>query len=239
MTDSRAALAIRCGIFAAVLAAALAGAETLRPTRHLARERPPIDLQAQVPARFGDWAEVQDMKPLLPDPELQKRLDALYTQVLARTYVNRVGQHVMLSIAYGSDQSSEATAVHRPEFCYGAQGFSVSDLGATEAQLGSARLPLQRLLARQGTRIEPMMYWVTLDTTATLPGLGRKLTQLEYGLKGQIADGMLVRVSSIGPQDPQLQYELQRGFLAELREAMPAAARDRYFGRQAAARGDR
>ncbi len=232
-------LALRCCIFAATLAAALAGAEVLRPTHHLAKDRPPIDLQAQVPAQFGEWREVQDMKPLLPDPELQNRLDKLYTQVLARTYVNASGQHVMLSIAYGSDQNSEATAVHRPEFCYGAQGFSVSDLGATELQLGSARLPLQRLLARQGTRIEPMMYWVTLDTTATLPGLGRKLAQLEYGLKGNIADGMLVRVSSIGPQNPQLQYELQRAFLADLREAMPAAARDRYFGRPPAASGDR
>jgi EpsI family protein len=229
MSSSK-SLIVRCCIFVAVLATALAGAETLRPTHYLAKDRAPIDLQAQVPTSFGEWSEVQDMKPLLPDPELQKRLDALYTQVLARTYVNPAGKHMMLSIAYGSDQSSEATAVHRPEFCYGAQGFRVTNLGVTELQLPGGQLPLQRLLTKQGTRIEPVMYWVTLNTTATLPGLGRKLAQLDYGLKGEIADGMLVRVSSIESTDPEAQFAAQKAFLADLHAAMPAAVRAFYFG---------
>lgn len=220
----------RAAVFVVCLATALATAEVLRPTHYLAKERPPIVLATQVPAAFGEWREVKDIAPLLPDPELQKRLDALYTQVLARTYVNASGEHVMLSIAYGSDQSSEATAVHRPEFCYSAQGFRVSNAGTTELLLSGVRLPLQRLLAQQGTRHEPVMYWVTLDTTATLPGIGRKLAQLEYGLQGKIADGMLVRVSTIGTEDPEAQYETQKRFLSDLYSAIPEAVRKRYFG---------
>lgn len=221
---------VRAAIFVACLAAALASAEVLRPTHYLAKDGPPIELASQVPAEFGAWREVKDMTPLLPDPELQRRLDALYTQVLARTYVNADGDHVMLSIAYGSDQSSEATAVHRPEFCYSAQGFRVIDAGTTELQLPGARVPLQRLLAQQGTRHEPVMYWVTLDTKATLPGIGRKLAQLEFGMRGEIADGMLVRVSTIGTQDPEVQFETQKRFLSDLYAAIREPVRKRYFG---------
>lgn len=220
----------RTAIFVVCLAASLTAAEALRPTHYLAKDGQPIDLATQVPTRFGEWQEVKGMTPLLPDPELQKRLDALYTQVLARTYVNASGDHVMLSIAYGSDQSSEATAVHRPEFCYSAQGFRVTNEGTTELQLPGARVPLQRLLARQGTRQEPVMYWVTLDTRATLPGVGRKIAQLEYGLAGKIADGMLVRVSTIGADDREAQFEIQKRFLSDLHDAIPAGVRKRYFG---------
>lgn len=224
-------VSVRALIFVFCLAASLAGAEVLRPTQQLAKEHPPIDLEAQVPTKFGEWREVKTMTPLQPNPELQRRLDALYTQVLARTYVNGSGQHVMLSIAYGSDQSSEATAVHRPEFCYSAQGFQINGLGTTELVLPDTRVPLQKLLTRQGARVEPVMYWVTLDKKATLPGVGRKLAQLQYGLQGQIADGMLVRVSSIGMRDAEQAFKVQQAFLADLYEAMPHSARDRYFGR--------
>jgi len=223
-------LALRSTIFVACLASALVFAEVLRPTHYLAKEKPPIDLAAQVPTHFGEWREVKDMTPLLPDPELQKRLDALYTQVLARTYVNAGGQRVMLSIAYGSDQSSEATAVHRPEFCYSAQGFRVLNRGETELVLPETRVPLQRLLTQQGSRREPVMYWVTLDNKATLPGAGRKLTQLQYGLRGQIADGMLVRVSTISPRDEEAEFGVQKVFLSELYSAMAQGTRERYFG---------
>ena len=60
--------------------------------------------------------------------------------------------------------------------------------------------------------------------------LGRKLTQLDYGLRGQIADGMLVRVSSFGAKDEEGQFALQQRFLSDLYVAMPLAMRGRYFG---------
>lgn len=229
-------LAIRAVAFVLCMAAALAAAAVLRPTHYLAKERPPIDLAAQVPTQFGDWREAKDLVPLQPNPELQSRLDALYTQVLARTYVNSQGQHVMLSIAYGSDQSSEATAVHRPEFCYGAQGFRVTTIGTDELALPDTRLPLQYLMTRQGSRVEPVSYWITLDNEATLPGIGRKLTQLRYGLQGMVADGMLVRVSTIARgDDTEHELALQRSFLTELYAALPQQVRSRYFGGPAAA----
>jgi EpsI family protein len=222
---------VLAGTFVLVAGGALAAAEWLRPSIYLSKRGAPIDLRAQIPKAFGEWHEIEGVAPLLPDPEMQERLDALYTQVLARTYVNRQGDFVMLSVAYGSDQSSEATAVHRPEFCYSAQGFKVQTRGTAQLPLaGQKLLDVQRLLAQQGGRLEPVMYWVTLDTQATLPGLGRKLAQFQYGLKGLVADGMLVRVSTVRGGSEESQYALQTEFLQALHTALAPSVRPRYFG---------
>jgi EpsI family protein len=156
-------------------------------------------------------------------------LNELYSQTLARTYINAKGQRIMLSIAYGSDQSNEATAVHRPEFCYSAQGFRVRTLSKETVKIGQTLVPVARVLAQLGQRNEPITYWVTLDEAATLPGVGRKLQQIRYGLRGEIPDGMLVRVSSISTSEPDA-FALQQSFLDEMYAAVPAEVRGRYFG---------
>ena len=215
-------------LIALMVAAAVAG-ELMRPTQRLAEQKPRIELDQQVPEAFGDWRLDRSIRPVLPDPSLQAMLDVLYSQTLARTYINRQGQRIMLSIAYGSDQSNEATAVHRPEFCYSAQGFRVQVIGKQTLDISGTAVPVALLVARLGQRIEPITYWVTLDESATLPGLGRKLQQIRYGLRGQIPDGMLVRVSSISASLPE-SYALQQRFLQQLHAAVPEAVRTRYFG---------
>jgi EpsI family protein len=161
---------------------------------------------------------------------VQAKLKSLYSQTLARTYVNASGERVMLTIAYGSDQSSEATAAHRPEFCYGAQGFKVRAKGVQSVPLdGGSSVTVQRLVGILGRRIEPISYWVTLAQTAALPGIDRKWWQIKLGLAGYIADGMLVRVSTIGglAKSP---YATQDRFLHDLALALPTPVRSRYFG---------
>jgi EpsI family protein len=219
-------------IVALMVLAALAG-EWLRPGLRLAEVKPRITLEQQVPESFGEWRLDRSIAPVVPDPGLQAMLDTLYSQTLARTYINASGQRVMLSIAYGSDQSNEATAVHRPEFCYSAQGFRVQAVGTERINIAGTQVPVARLVGQLGQRVEPITYWVTLDEAATLPGLGRKLQQIRYGLKGQIPDGMLVRVSSLSPSLPE-SFAMQQRFLEQLHAAVPVQVRTRYFG---AARG--
>jgi exosortase B len=215
-------------LFVMMIGATLA-ARALQPTYRLSEHKPRIALDRQVPEAFGEWRLDRSIAPVVPDPGLQAMLDTLYSQTLARTYINASGQRVMLSIAYGSDQSNEATAVHRPEFCYSAQGFRV-DSGISESvSIAGTQVPVKRLVANLGQRVEPITYWVTLDEVATLPGLGRKLQQIRYGLGGQIPDGMLVRVSTISPQTAQA-YAVQQRFLEQLFTAVPADVRSRYFG---------
>jgi EpsI family protein len=215
-------------LLGAMLLAAWLG-HALQPTRSLAAELPPIDLQTQVPRSFAGWQLDESISPVLPDPTLQARIDSVYSQTLARTYVNARGERVMLTIAYGSDQSSEATAVHRPEFCYSAQGFRVKPAGEAQVPLAAGAVTVQRLVATLGGRVEPISYWVTLDREATLPGVHRKLTQLRYGLSGLVADGMLVRVSTIDSV-AERSYAAQDRFLHDLADAVPAGMRARYFG---------
>jgi EpsI family protein len=218
------------GLAALMVVAAVAG-EWLRPTYRLSDHKAPIKLETQVPESFGEWRIDRSITPVVPDPSVQAALDVLYSQTLARTYVNRQGQRVMLSIAYGSDQSSEVTAVHRPEFCYSAQGFRIQVVGPAEFKIDKTLVPMQRLVGKLGQRVEPISYWVTLDEKATLPGMGRRLQQLRYGLHGQIPDGMLMRVSSIS-SSPSLDeaFVSQQVFLTQLYEAVPADMRSRYFG---------
>jgi EpsI family protein len=217
-------------VFLLVLMVASAiGGELLRPTERLADIKPRIVLEHAIPEAFGDWRVDKNIRPILPDPSLQAALDALYSQTLARTYVNGRGQRVMLSIAYGTDQSNEATAVHRPEFCYSAQGFRVQGLGAKTLNIAGSSVPTARLVAQVGQRVEPIMYWVTLDEAATLPGVGRKLQQIRYGLMGQIPDGMLVRVSSLST-DLDQSFTLQQAFLEQMHDAVPSQLRTRFFG---------
>ena len=211
-----------------MLAAAMA-ARSLTPTIRLADVKPKIQLDQQIPKTFGDWQEDQTMVPVLPNPQVQAKLDVLYSSTLARTYRNTGGQRVMLSIAYGSDQSSEATAVHRPEFCYSAQGFKISNLGESVTSIGFRQLNVQRLLAVMGQRHEVITYWITMDETATLPGLTRKYEQIRYGLKGQIPDGMLFRVSSMGGSEAE-SLKLQNQFLNDLAGSMQRTILARYFG---------
>jgi EpsI family protein len=216
-----------------ILLSAMAGtawaSESFKPRQRLSITKPPIQLDQQVPKVMDGWAIDASIIPLQPDASLQARLDVLYSQLLARTYVNSLGQRVMLSIAYGADQSSEATAVHRPEFCYSAQGFRVSNAGKQILDLGGKPLEVQRLIGEMGARVEPITYWVTLDEHATLPGLSRKLDQLRYGLKGQIPDGMLVRVSTVGLPKAE-SFAVQQQFLEALYKSVPASVRSRFFG---------
>ncbi len=217
-------------IAALLMVSTSVAASYLRPTHFTADERPRLDLQQQVPTAFGDWRIDDSLVPVLPAPDVQARLDKLYNQLLARTYVDSQGHRVMLSIAYGVNQGSDATQVHRPEFCYVSQGFTIERRTPSALHLAGHEVPVNRLIGVSRTRYEPISYWVTLDETALLPGWQRKLTQLRYGLSGRIPDGMLVRTSTLDLDD-HTSFAVQDRFLADLYAHLDPAIRSRYFGR--------
>ena len=115
----------RAALFVAAAVVAAAGSRSLTPRHRAAKHLPEVALASQVPLAIEGWRVDTSIIPLQPDPVVQAELDKIYGQVLARTYVSPQDHRVMLSIAYGEDQGTDATAAHRPEFCYAAQGFSV------------------------------------------------------------------------------------------------------------------
>ncbi|TFW35999.1 exosortase-associated protein EpsI, B-type [Massilia horti] len=223
--------------FAASLVLGLAMAATsaltgaLTPSEKLATRQAQFSLEHMIPASFGGWRIDTSIVPLKPDPESQAMIEKLYDQTLSRTYVNAIGERVMLSIAYGGDQS-KTLQLHLPEVCYVAQGFQM--LGSSEGRLSTrfGDLPVKRLVARMNERNEPITYWVTIGDKAVQSGIEQKLQRLAYGLSGKIPDGMLVRVSTIqsGAQDA---YRLQDRFVNEMLAALAPHDRARLLGAEA------
>lgn len=193
------------------------GAWVATPTRKVADIRHPVDIERIVPTNFADWRVDDTIVPVQADPSVQAQLKHIYAQTLSRTYVNARGDRVMLVIAYGSDQSDEM-AVHKPEVCYPAQGFEVIQNRSGSLDTGFGVVPVTELVARQPSRYEPITYWIRVGDAIDGTGLRRKLTQLKYGMTGLIPDGMLFRVSSIGPDAGAfaLQREFTRALVASL-----------------------
>jgi EpsI family protein len=210
----------------AVATATLAAAWV--PTIKIADTRPKTPLAELVPARFGEWVEDRSVPVVLPAPDVQANLNKVYNQVLARTYVNPQGYRIMLSVAYGGDQS-DGMQVHRPEVCYPAQGFQVVRVWSEALQLADRNIPVMRATTQLGARKEPLTYWIINGDQVIPPGFGARFVQLQYTLRGKIPDGMLVRVSSIDP-DPKRAFEIQDRFSRDMAQALDPAFRIRIVG---------
>ncbi|MGQ9862315.1 MAG: exosortase-associated protein EpsI, B-type [Thiobacillaceae bacterium] len=219
---------ILIGVFMLVAAGL---AVVLTPKTKLADQGPRIDLETMVPKQFGDWRLDESIIPLQISPDVQAKLDRIYNQTLSRTYVNGQGQRIMLSIAYGSDQS-DSMAVHKPEVCYPAQGFEIMQKREGVLDVAGVGLPVVRLVARHNNRIEPITYWITVGGETVTGGLDRKLAQMRYGLTGSVPDGLLLRISNIDP-DASRAYALQADFASALFQALNAEARKSLFGSRA------
>lgn len=211
------------------MGAAAALAKVGVPTTKIA-DQWETDLETMFPAQFGDWQVDTSLPVVLPAPDVQAKLDAIYNQVLARTYINRrTGERVMLSVAYGGDQSDGMQA-HLPEVCYPAQGFELRGRQNVVLELEGRRIPARRIVTRLGARVEPVTYWLTLGEMVAATRTELKMQQMRYGLRGLVPDGMLVRVSSID-RDPERGFSGQRVFLTDLGHALAPAHIDRILGR--------
>ncbi len=185
-------------------------------------------LERLVPERFGDWRIDADVAPVAPAPDVQAKLERLYGQVLSRTYVNGAGERMMLTVAYGGDQS-DALKAHRQEVCYAAQGFDIRGLAHGTLAAGGRSIPVTRMLAVRGERSEPVTYWFTMGDRVVLGRLERLRVQLAAGLHGRVPDGMLVRVSSLSGDAPAA-YIAQAAFMDALLGAVPAPSATRLAG---------
>lgn len=216
-------------IIGLLMFAAAGLAFALKPTQKISDTGPRIDLETLIPKQFGDWKLDESIAPLIANPEQQALLNKIYNQTLSRTYINTKGERIMLSIAYGGDQS-DSMAVHKPEVCYPAQGFQILKNRDDFLSTGTGEIPVKRLLAQQGPRNEPITYWLTVGDTVAATGLMWKLNQVKYGLTGKIPDGLLFRISSI-QSDNAAAYRMQDDFARALFGVLSPDARERLIGK--------
>ena len=201
---------------------------TLRPQILLADELPPIELSAMIPSSFGEWQEDKNLSAQVVDPEQREQLEKVYTQTLSRSYVNSNGYRIMLSIAYGKNQTKDAQ-LHKPEVCYPAQGFAVLSKTSVTLQLPGNAVTATRLETRLGPRIEPLVYWTVVGDRVTTTAISMRIAELRYALSNRIPDGMLVRISSIDTVTEKAN-QTQTAFANELIEAINPADRNRFLG---------
>lgn len=220
---------LRTGIVACVLMlfASLA-APTLRPTHMLADDGPKVDLETLIPAQFADWKIDASIPIILPSPDLQAALNKIYNQTLARTYINGQGERIMLSIAYGGDQS-DTIKLHRPEGCYAGQGFDILKNTRSTVATSYGEIPVANLVAKLNRRNEPITYWIVIGDEVVLSDFAVKKVKLRYAMHGEIPDGMLMRVSSISTDEHQA-YDLHKQFIDAMVQAVEPGQRWRVIG---------
>ena len=209
------------------------GSAALTPTRLLANSRPHrVDIEQAVPAAFGDWRIDDSVISGIVNPQDTEVLNRIYTQTLSRVYTDGRGHSIMMTIAYGADQSKrEGLQLHYPEVCYPAQGFEVRSNRVGEIAVPGGAIPVRRLeTVLSGQRYEPVTYWTMTGDEATLGGIQKKIVEFRYSLHGLITDGLLFRVSSIGT-DSAAQFALQERFVRDLLAGVKPADRPTLFGR--------
>lgn len=217
----------------AVLAMALmAGASALgkwaQPTVLMAELHPRAPLTAVFPENFEGWTQDHSNVNVQLPPDVEQQVKTIYTETADRVYVNASGQRMMVTVAYGRDQS-DGFKVHRPEVCYAAQGFVVKQPVAGALNLGGRNIEVQRVDTSMGDRFEPVTYWMVIGDNVVNTPWRHKLQQIRYAFHGLIADGLLVRVSSFS-RDPERAYADQAAFVRQWMAHVPADQRARLFG---------
>lgn len=202
----------------------------MRPTYKIAEQGEKVELEQMIPRSFGDWKEESRPVVQIIDPQQKEMLQKIYTQTLSRTYIDTQGDRVMLSIAYGEDQR-DAVQLHYPEVCYPAQGFEVISNTRNILEIRGQKIPVRRLETRLGQRYELITYWTMIGNTAVLGGVDKKLAEMDFGLKRQIPDGLLFRVSTIN-QESQQAFTVQKRFVENLIDAVEPDVRNRISGLQ-------
>jgi EpsI family protein len=204
----------------------------MKPTKRADPARAQVD--QIVPQHFGGWQVDPTVVPIAPAPDVQANLDQIYDKVVSRAYLGPNGEHVMLSIAYGGEQSDSLKA-HRQEVCYTAQGFQVREVRSDQLSMGTHRFPVVRMVAQKGVRVEPVTYWFTMGDEVVLTRGERLIAQLKHGLRGNIPDGMLVRISNISDK-PTASFAVHDRFVRDLVAALQSDQSVRFVGTSKAQR---
>ena len=143
-----------------------------------------------------------------------------YSQTVARLYVSPTKLPMMVVIAYGAVQN-DLLQLHRPETCYAAVGYTIS--GSRRVLLpigGTAELPVRKLTAHTDSREEQICYWTRIGDDLPTDGSEQRRVKLRQQLRGYLADGILVRVSTSAGDFPEVFDQL-----AEFSKAMIHAVR--------------
>ena len=192
----------------ALMGGVLVGASAFAYARMPEANNPVIDQDSfvsWVPNNVGNWRDTGMGDVVLPTPDsLSGRL---YDNLVTRTYVQD-RQVIMLSMVYNNIQDG-MIQVHRPEVCYPVGGFELSDGKETTLAMGGEKVPASRFTAVGRGRVEHIEYFTRVGKEFPRTWTEQKLSVMRANLRGVIPDGMMVRLSSIDPDENRAFASLQ------------------------------
>jgi EpsI family protein len=145
--------------------------------------------------------------------------------VAYRAYVDDLGRLVTLVAAYGPPLG-DSVRLHRPETCYGAQGFAIN----ARAVAAAAGIPVVNLDTKSPSRREAVTYWLREGAAFTVRASDSQRRRLTRGFAAA-PDGALVRISTISAERPQ--FDLHREFIEDFTSALSPDARRLLLGKDA------
>lgn len=225
---------LKAAVLAAVIAIMLGSvalAEAMRPDKFWADFTGEPQYADVIPHQFGDWHELQYGSSVVVDPVQEENLKRIYSQTFARSFVNKsTGRVVMLSIAYGRDQSND-TQLHTPDQCYPSQGFRVDDNRAEDIATPFGPIKATRLKTSMGSeRKEPLTFFIRVGDGIARGSKERNLERIKLAMRGYRVDGMLFRVSEVTRRDDA--FQVQDQFINDLLKSLPSKQRNYIIGSQ-------
>ena len=221
-------------LIALACAGSLATAEWLRPREHRLLLPPGKKLSSIIPVAFGRWHQDPNDNIVLPPTE-GTLAGRLYDEMLVRSYADGSSPSpVMMLATYGKEQS-DGLQLHRPESCYPAVGFAI--VGRALGSLGldsGVSVPVVRLTARLGERVEDIVYWTRLGDSLPRTAGEQRRVRLETAMAGYIGDGVLVRASAVRTND-QPEFARIDALLTAMLSAVAAKSRQALVGTTRAA----
>ena len=194
-----------------------------RPTMMIGKDQ----LDKLVPLKIDNWSYEMASGLVLPPPDQLARL--LYDQQVTRSYSSPDQLPVMLLMAYGSSQGG-MLQIHRPEICYPASGFRLTETQITAIPLPDGhRVASRSFTASSDTRVEQVLYWTRIGDVVPTSWTGQRIAVIRSNLAGSIPDGLLVRLSTVSNDAAQAQTTLKK-FAAEMLSAMTPASRNMLIG---------
>jgi EpsI family protein len=221
-------------LIAGACVAAAGTAFGLRPRRRVSLQGA-AKLDDIMPRRVGDW-DSRDVSDLIAPQSSDSLMAKLYSETVGRVYTQRSTEaEIMMLLAHGDTQSNDLQ-LHRPEVCYPAFGFAISDSSAIDLPLGAGvGLPARQLVATAPGRKENIVYWSRLGEYMPIDGAQQRLDRLKTSMDGFVADGLLARFSMLGLDSAQ-SFATLVGFIRALVHAVPAAQRVALVGTPRAAK---
>lgn len=219
----------------AIGAACVAGAAiayAAKPRRLVSLMPPGRKLAEILPQAFDGWTS-QDTSDLVAPSNSDSLAARLYGETVCRIFSQQDGPQVTMLMAHGDIQSNELQ-LHRPEVCYPAFGYTVSESAPMKISVAhGVSIPGRKLIASLTERKEAVFYWTRLGEFFPTTVTEQRVQRLETAMRHYIPDGILARFSIVGSDFP-LSINVVTQFVPTLIKHVTAANRAALIGTERA-----